>query len=96
MDEYAANKWFCMDSDIGKDIQDDSPIQEYHITGTPRRHLKTYKQRCLTWKKKWNFQDEGAESRQAKEKRPSNSTTSNPVENEDRSDGDDSDNKPSN
>lgn len=96
MDEYAANKWFCMDSDIGKDIQDDSPVQEYHLTENPRRHLKTYKQRCLEWKNKWKFQADDAGDREAKEKRPSNSTISNSLKNEDIPDGTDSANETSN
>lgn len=56
MDEFAANKWFCDDSTIGKDIQDDSPARPYHLIQAPRRHLKTYRERCALWRKKLNFE----------------------------------------
>ena len=90
MDEFAANKWLCVDSTIGKDIQDDSPSRSYHLTGAPRRHLKTYKQRCSAWRKKWKFEpikvddvddadDMEDEEEEDGKRRPSNSSTSNPT-----------------
>jgi hypothetical protein len=93
MDEYAANKWFCVDSTIGKDIQDDSPVREYHLTETPRRHLKTYKQRCSAWRKKWKFESGNAGDGDAEEKRLLNSTMNNLAENGSPRDRSDSDNE---
>lgn len=92
MNEYAANKWFCVDSDIGKDIQADSPRRGYHIMGTPHRRLRTYKQRCSTWREKWNFEGEGEKlgetewnvEEQSEDQRPSNSTMKTPPKDENR------------
>jgi hypothetical protein len=59
MNEYAANKWFCVDSNIGRDIQADSPRRRYHIMGTPHRHLRTYRQRCSAWRNEWKIEGWG-------------------------------------
>jgi hypothetical protein len=85
MDEYAANKWFCVDSMIGKDIQDDSPSRKYLLTESPRRHLMTYRQRCSAWRKKWKFEpgkvEDGEDGEEDEVEQPglSNSMTHSPV-----------------
>lgn len=77
LDEYAANKWFCVDSSIGKDIQDDSPIRNYVLSQTPRRHLRTYSRRCAAWRKKHKFESGYGESEETEDQGVSNSTLDN-------------------
>jgi hypothetical protein len=56
MDEYTANKWFCVDSAIGKDIQADSPVRQYVLSGLPRRTIRTYRRKCAAWRRDWKLQ----------------------------------------
>jgi hypothetical protein len=80
LDEYAANKWFCVDSTIGKDIQDDSPVRDYVLSELPRRHLRTYSQRCAAWRRKAKFESRNAEGEEVEDEGTSNSTVDNSAE----------------
>jgi hypothetical protein len=53
MNQYEANKWFCVDSYIGKDIQDDSRAGRYHLPELPERRLLNYRQRCRKWRRRY-------------------------------------------